>query len=81
MIETKEAKKIIEDKFPELTVTGGCDYDEFYYVFEAVKDVNKTDYNCPYYAVSKNNGRVYSFTPMEDLDKFFDAMDERPLTV
>ncbi len=81
MINANKAKEIMKRKLPDLTVTSGCDYDEEFFVFEAVKDVNKTDYNCPYYAVSKQVGEVYGFTPMEDLDKFFDAMDTRSLQI
>lgn len=81
MITAKEAKIALNKKYPSLTVLSGIDYDTNYYVFEAVEDTTKTDYNLPFYAVDKKNGKVYSFSPMDDLDKFDEAYEKRRLKV
>lgn len=64
-------------RFSNLTVLKCIDYDDSYYVLEAVEDPDITDYNLPYYAVDKNNGKVTSFIPTLDLDAFFDALENR----
>lgn len=71
--------KHFNKSFPDLTVTRVIDYDRKHYVVEALRDINSADYNCPYYGVDKNSGKITSFIPTLDLDAFFDAAENRTL--
>lgn len=64
-----DAAKMVRSTFPGIRVKEMYDYDDGWYLVMAT-DKDKTDYNSPYYLVGKTNGRVCSFTPMFDLDKF-----------
>ena len=77
MITVKQALKIFTKRFPELTVLRCVDYADDFYVLEAVEDQDAIDYNSPYYALSKTDGRIMSFAPNLDLDAFFDAVENR----
>lgn len=72
-----EAIKKFKREFPELTITRVLDYDKRHFVVEAVKSLDTSDYNCPYYGVDKRTGKVTSFIPTFDLDEFFDAIEKR----
>ena len=74
MITLEQAKELLIKKYPKLQITKAVDYDDEHYVIEAVEDLEKTDYNSPYYGVDKNTGEVTSFSPGADLDYFFDKM-------
>ena len=73
----EKAIAVFKKRFPKHTVTRCIDYAKDYYVLEAVEDVNSTDYNLPYYAVSKTDDTITSFIPTYDLDAFFDAVRNR----
>ena len=76
-----EAIKRLKAKYPKLHVIDGCDYDKDHYMFTAVEDPNKVDYNDPYYAVNKKSGLIYSVDPTADLAKFSRAYYERNLNL
>lgn len=80
MVKPRKAVDDFKKAHPDLTVTTVLDYDENYYVLEAVKDTSKTDYNAPFFAIGKKDGKIVNFTPGEDFDKFFDAMDNGNIT-
>jgi len=77
MISAKQAAQQVKKAYPKLTVTMVLDYDDKHFVVEAVESTKETDYNAPYYGVEKSSGKVTCFTPAEDFDKFFDALDNR----
>ena len=77
----KQAIETFSAKFPKLIVVRCIDYDNEHFVIEAVKDVNGDDYNNPFYAVDKRDGKVTSFIPGLDLDAFFDAVENRTVYV
>lgn len=72
-----QAINIFKKRFSDLVILKCINYSEEHYIIEAVKDENVVDYNLPYYAVDKNNGRVTVFIPTLDLDGFFDAVENR----
>lgn len=76
-----EAYSLFVSKKHNLTVTSMVDYNQQYFVVCAVEDVNKADYNAPYYAIDKNTGKIVLFTPGEDFDSFFDAVDNRSIDI
>lgn len=69
----------IKQLFPKLIVTRVIDYNDLFYVVEAVKSLNESNYNDPYYAVDKKTHEIRGFIPSLDLDGFFDAMDNRTI--
>lgn len=74
-----EVIKKFKREFPELTITRVLDYDKRHFVVEAVKSLDISDYNCPYYGVDKRTGKITSFIPTFDLDAFFDAIENRTI--
>ena len=75
MINGKQAAAAVKTKYPERTVTGVYDYDNEHYIVEAVENVKEVDYDAPYYGVAKSDGKVTCFSPGEDFEKFFKALD------
>lgn len=60
-----------------LTVTTVLDYDNKSFLVEAMEDPNKPDMNDPWYRVDKKTGKTNPFSPMFEMDKFFDAAENR----
>ena len=81
MIGPSKAAALLKQKYPNLTVTAGADYNRRYYLFVAVENPGKPDFNAPYYAVDKRTGAVSSFCPTADLDGFFDAFEKRSIKI
>lgn len=79
MIDFNEAMNRFKIKFKNLTITKCIDYNDDYYVVEAVEDLQLTDYNCPYYGIRKRDGQISAFIPTFDLDAFFEAVYNRTL--
>lgn len=79
MNNTKYEKLIngFKNHYKNLIVTSVIDYDDKYIIIEALENTNKKDYNDPYYAVEKKSGDVTHFSPAFDIDKFFDAVENR----
>lgn len=75
----KSITDIFNKRFPNLTVIRIIDYNDEHYVVEALEDLNKTDSNSSLYGLHKKTGKVTSFFPSEDLDYFFDAVENRTL--
>ena len=72
-----EIKTYFESKFSNLTITRIIDYNDLYYVIEAVEDINEVDYNDPYYMVEKETKEILPYTPAFDIDYFFEALENR----
>jgi len=68
---------IFNKKFPNLTVTKILDSDD-YYVIEAVEDLNRRDYNDPYWAMHKKTNKIIKYNPSFDLESFFELLDKEP---
>lgn len=81
MITAKQAFDALVSYNPKLTITSCVDYDKEHYVFSATENPDVADYNAPYFGVNKNTGEVTSFTPGEDFDAFFDAVDNRSIDI
>ena len=73
----QEAYRFFTKKHKGLIVTECIDYSPTHYIFVAVADLENFDFSDPYYAVDKRSGLVTYFTPMEDLDKWFEACEKR----
>ena len=65
--------------FPGIKLRELFDYDDRYYLVIATEKEG-VDYNCPYYLVDKYEGAVHAFNPLDDLDKFDDAL-EKPIPI
>lgn len=74
MITVTEATNIFSKKNPTLTITKAVDYDENYYLIEAMEHPNKPNYGDPYFGVSKKDGSIFNYSPAGDLMKFTKAM-------
>lgn len=68
--------KKVESTFPGVKVKEIFDYSGEWYMVMAT-DKDDIDYNSPYYLVGKTNGRVCTFNPLDDLDKFDDALKNK----
>jgi hypothetical protein len=69
MINIVDASKKLLSVHPERNITAGYDYDEKWWLFEAVEN-DEVDYDSPYYVVNKITGDVRTYSPIEELDKF-----------
>jgi len=77
----KEAVASVKKVHPNHVPTQVLDYDNDYYIVEALpKGVDKSS-DDPYYAVEKKTGKVYFYHPGGDFIKFFDALDNRAIKI
>lgn len=84
MISEKEAVQIFKKSYPKLKITNGCIYTDKksknkYYILTAPD--GKVDYNDPFYAINVKTGEISSFSPAADLDRYFEALDNNPMTI
>ena len=79
MLNVKQAAEKAKAYEPDRTITAVCDYDGDFYIFTMLKDPKVNDYNDPFYAVSKHDGKVYNFSPSGDFNKFGEAMQKRSI--
>lgn len=77
MITLSDAQQYLKRKHPSRTITMSLDYDRDWYLFMAVEDPNSIDYDSPWYAVNKSTGSVRSFNPIDQLEKFTEALYNR----
>lgn len=77
----KEALACFKKKHPDLVFKQMLDYDERYYVIEALPPGEKTSFNDPYYGVEKATGVVSYYSPGGEFEKFFDALENRRIEV
>lgn len=49
-------------------------YDGIWYVFTALEDPDKEDDNDPFYKMDKITGKILPYSPIEDLDKYSNAL-------
>lgn len=66
-------------KYPKRTITSAIDYDQKWYLFLAVENPKEIDYDCPIFAVNKQNGEVRSYSPMDELEKYTNAVRRRSI--
>lgn len=76
----KEAYKILNKKFPDLNVISILDYDDNNYAFSGYIG-NKIGPESQNYLVNKRTGSIKYFLPMEDIEKFSDAIDNRSIDI
>jgi hypothetical protein len=81
MITINKAIDNIRKKFKGYHITQAINYDENWFVFCVLKNLDKVNFDAPYYAVNKQTGDICSFTPMMDLNKFIIASRERSYKV
>ena len=86
MITPEKALNMFKKSNPDLIVKTGCTYynkkdKKKYYIFYAVHDENKVEYNDPFYAVDSASGKIGPFTPAEDQDAYIRALKTNPIKV
>lgn len=81
MISFVEAAKRLQNTYPTRQITQALDYDSKWFLFMAVENPNAIDYDSPWYAVNKHTGAVRTFNPIDQLEKFIDAMHNRRVVV
>jgi hypothetical protein len=79
MMKRPEFVDIFEKRFPNLKVFRCVDYNDDYFIIEAVEDFNTINFGDPFYAINKKNGAIGSFTPAEDPDAYFEAVEKRTI--
>lgn len=77
MVSEKKAVSILLNKYPKKKVTQIIDYDSKWFLLLAVENPNKVDFDSPYFAVNKQSGAIRSYSPIDDLDKFTEAIQNR----
>lgn len=77
MIDLNNAKSIIEQHFKGAKPKAAYKYDNKYYLF--VAPANEKDDNDPFYIVSIADGKYRFLNPLEDIDKFNEAIENGPI--
>lgn len=76
MLTKHDAVKKIKEKYPKRRPTQVIDYDDHWFLVAAPSG-NDTDFDSPYFAVNKRVGIVRTYSPLDDLEKFTEAIQER----
>jgi hypothetical protein len=71
----EEAKRKLEEKYPNLKVKASVDLNANYFVFAAVEDENQRNYIGPMYSVNKKDGKIEFYHPNADIENFSRACD------
>lgn len=79
-ITAKEAYGLLKKQFPNLNVFSVLDYDDNNYAFSG-SDGNYIGPESQNYLVNKRTGVIKYFSPMEDIEKFTDAIDNRSIDI
>lgn len=69
----KEAKTIVENKYPNQTVVECLDFSDFFAFALAEKGKENEDFGGGYITLNKETKKLGSFNPTEDLDSFVKA--------
>lgn len=77
MISSSEAMAAVKKKYPAREVVQIIDYDSDWWIVAAVENKNKMDFDSPYYAVDKDTMEIRSYSPIDDLENFTDAIQNR----
>lgn len=77
MVGEKKAISLLLNKYPNKKVTQVIDYDSNWFLLLAVDNFNKVDFDSPYFAINKYTGAIRSYSPIDDLDKFTEAIQNR----
>ncbi len=81
MIDGINAVKKFREAYPDLSIVKAAVYDKAYYLFEAVEDTNKVDYNSPFYLMEGKTGDILPFTPTMDILGFHEAFREHQIRI
>lgn len=74
MMTEEQCRSAFKRRFPKLTITQVVDLDDTSYVVTALRDPNKEDDNDPFYLVNKRTAKIRNYSPMEDIEKYSDAL-------
>lgn len=77
MISLEQAKSIIESKFKGAKAEAAYKYGDKFYLIMAPS--GRDDANDPFYLVDIGSGKYRFLNPLEDIDKFNDAMENGPI--
>lgn len=70
-ITAKEAYNIIKNKYSNMEIFSVIEFDSNHFLFGLKENENP---NTVYYSINKNTGVIKYFFPMENFDKFSDAI-------
>lgn len=77
MLTYKQAAAVLLKKYPQKKITMAIDYDSKWFIFMAVDDENSIDLDSPFYAVNKRTGDIRTYSPVDDLDNYTNAVQNR----
>lgn len=77
MISLEQAKSIIESHFKGAKAEAAYKYDNKFYLIVAPS--GKGDTNDPFYLVDMGNGKYRFLNPLENIDKFNNAIENGPI--
>lgn len=69
----KEALNIFSKKYPDKKIVASGNYDNDWFLIEAIDPSGGDDQIDPYYGVSKKDGSVSNYCP-DDLEKMIDCL-------
>jgi len=81
MIDVNAAYRKFTETCPKLTVMHIYEYGNASFLFQAQENPNEVDYNNPYYSVSKSDGSINYFSPLEDIDAFREAITKHEVPI
>lgn len=74
MLTYKQAAAVLLKKYPQKKITMAIDYDSKWFIFMVVEDENSIDLDSPFYAVNKHTGDIRTYSPVDDLEKYTEAV-------
>lgn len=80
MLSKNDAIRILRRKYPQRRPTQFIDYDNDWFLIAAVEG-NSMDFDSPYFAINKQSGVIKTYSPIDDLEKFTDAIQNRAVNL
>lgn len=80
MLTKNDAIQRVKQRYPKRKATQIIDYDDHWWLI-AAPEGNAVDFDSPYFAVNKKTGIVRTYSPMDDLEKFTEAIQERAINL
>lgn len=80
MLTLEECKKRFNSQYKNLKIMEIVDLDKSNYVFTAVEKPSDIDYGDPFYKINKINGSISLYSPINDLDNWYEASYKRSIS-
>lgn len=81
MIDSNDAILKFTKAHPDLTITKAAVYDGKDYLFEAVEDADRMDYDSPFYLMDGKTGEITPFVPTMNMLGFHEAFRDHQIRI